>query len=69
MDFVKFEIKHFNLLDNAILRIFRDFCFPYRFWIKLNLNFNKTCNTTILETIAAKWNSKWSLEQIKWVEK
>lgn len=31
IDFVKFEEEHFNKSDKAILRVFRDYCYPYRF--------------------------------------
>ncbi len=68
MNFVKFEAEYFDQLDNATLRVFRDYCYLHRFWIDINLNFNKTCNTAMLEAVTAKWKNKWSLEQIKWVE-
>ena len=69
MDFVKFEAEHFDELDNATLRVFRDYCYPHGFWINLNLGLDKTCNTAMLEAVAAEWNDEWTLEQIKWVEK
>lgn len=31
IDFVKFKIKYFNKLDNAILRVFRVYYYLYRF--------------------------------------
>lgn len=52
--FLKFETKYFNQLDNAILRVFRDYCYLHRFWIDMNLNLDKTCNTTMLEAVIAK---------------
>ncbi len=58
MNFVKFEAEHFDLLDNVILKVFRDYCYLHRFWIKLNFNLNKTYNTIILKAIAIKWNDK-----------
>ncbi len=58
MDFVKFEAKHFDQFDNAILRVFRDYCYLHGFWIDFNLSLNKTCNTTMLEAVAAEWNNK-----------
>lgn len=51
MDFIKFETEHFNQLDNVTLRVFRDYCYPHRFWVNFNLNLNKTYNTAILEAI------------------
>ncbi|MCJ1346234.1 hypothetical protein MMC31_004449 [Peltigera leucophlebia] len=68
MDFRKFEAEHFDELDNATLRVFRDYCYPHGFWIDLNLGLDKTCNTAMLEAVAAEWNNKWTLEQIEWVE-
>ena len=54
MDFVKFEAEHFDRLDNATLRVFRDYCYPHGFWTDFNLNLNKTCNTAMLEAVAAE---------------
>lgn len=54
MDFMKFQAKYFDELDNAILRVFRDYCYPYKFWIDFNLGLNKTCNIVMLETTIAK---------------
>lgn len=54
IDFIKFEAKHFHLLDNATLKVLRDYYFPHKFWIELNLNFNKTCNIAMLEAVIAK---------------
>ena len=31
MNFVKFEIEHFDELDNATLRVFRDYYYLYEF--------------------------------------
>ncbi len=31
IDFLKFEAIYFNELDNATLRVFRDYCYPHRF--------------------------------------
>ena len=69
MDFVKFEAEHFDQLSNAILRVFRDYCYPHGFWIELNSSLDKTFNTAMLEAVAAEWNDEWTLEQIKWVER
>ncbi|MCJ1344272.1 hypothetical protein MMC31_002475 [Peltigera leucophlebia] len=68
MNSVKFEAEHFDELDNATLRVFRDYCYPHGFWIDLNLDLDKTCNTAMLEAVSAEWNNKWTLEQIEWVE-
>ena len=54
MKFMKFEIKHFNRLDNATLRVLQDYYYSYGFWINLNLSFNKTYNTVILAVVAIK---------------
>ena len=62
---MKFDAKNFNELDNATLRVFRDYCYLYGFWINLNLGLNKTSNIAILEVVAAKLNNKWTLKQIK----
>lgn len=58
MDFVKLEAEHFDKLDNATLKVFKDYYYPYRFWIDLNLRLNKIYNTTILKAVAAKYNNK-----------
>ncbi len=58
MDFVKFEAEHFNLLDNATLRDFRDYYYLQRFWIELNLKLDKTYNIAIIEAVTADWNNK-----------
>ena len=54
IDFVKFEAKYFDELYDATLRVFRDYCYPYGFWINFNLSLNKTCNTIMLEAVTAK---------------
>lgn len=54
IDFVKFEVKHFDKLDNAILKVFKDYYYLYKVWINFNLGHNKTYNITILKTVIAK---------------
>ena len=54
MDFMKFKAKYFNELYNVILRVFRDYCYLYRFWIDINLSLDKTYNTGILKDVAAR---------------
>lgn len=31
IDFMKFEVKHFNVFDIAILRDYKDYCYPHGF--------------------------------------
>lgn len=38
IDFMKFRAEHFDELDNATLRVFRDYCYLHRFWIDFNLS-------------------------------
>lgn len=54
MNFVKFETKHFDELNNTTLRVFRDSRYLSEFLTDLNLGLNKTRNTAMLEVIAAK---------------
>lgn len=62
MNFVKFETKYFNQLDNVTLRVLKDYCYLYSFWIDFNISHNKTGNTTILEVVIVNMNNKWTLE-------
>lgn len=57
MDFMEFEVKHFDGLDNITLKVIRNYCYSYRFWINHNLDSNKTCNIVMLEAIAANQNN------------
>lgn len=50
---MKFEAEHFDRLDHAILRVFKDYCYLHKFWIDFNLNFDKICNTAMLEAVIA----------------
>lgn len=58
MDFVKFEAEHFNQLDNATLKVLKHYCYMHKFWIELNLNLYKTCNTTMIKAIVTDWNNE-----------
>lgn len=58
MNFVKFEVEHFDDLDNTTLGVFRDYYYPHRFWIDFNLGLEKICNIAMLKVITAKWNNK-----------
>ena len=62
MDFEKFVAEYFDKLNNAILKVFRHYCYLHGFWINLYLGLDKTYNTAMLEAVAAKWNNKWTLE-------
>ena len=54
IDFMKFEVEYYDQLDNATLRVFRDYCYPHGFWINFKHGVDKTCNTTMLKAVAAK---------------
>ena len=62
---MKFKAKYFDELDNITLRVFRDYCYLYRFQINLNLSFHKTYNRAMLVAIIANQNNKWTLKQIE----
>lgn len=62
MNFVKFEEGHFDQLDNATLRVFRNYCYMYKFWIELNLSSDTTYNTTMLEAVAADWDNEYTFK-------
>lgn len=51
---MKVEVEHFDKLDNAILRVFKDYYYPNGLWINLNLDLDKTCNIAMLRAVAAK---------------
>lgn len=42
IDFAKFETKYFDRLNNAIQRVFRDYCYIHGFCIEHNFGFSKT---------------------------
>lgn len=54
MDFMKFEAKYFDKLDNITLKIFRNYYYLYEFQIDFNFGFNKTYNTVILKAVIAQ---------------
>lgn len=51
MDFIEFEIKYFDKLDNKTWRVIRDYYYLHRFSINYNFNSSKNCTTTILKAI------------------
>lgn len=58
IDFVKFEVKYFDKLDNITLRAVRDYYYLHKFWIDYNLGLNKIRNVVILEAVIAVLNNK-----------
>lgn len=52
MHFKKFEIKHWDILNNATWRRIQEYYYPHKLWINVN-NSSKTFITAILESIAA----------------
>ena len=57
-DFVEFEARYFDELNNTTWKIVRDYYYPYRFWIDHNFTLGKNYTITMLTTIEANWNNK-----------
>lgn len=64
IDFGKFEVKHFDDIDDSTWTIVRNYCYLHKYWIDYNFAPVRTCATTMMKTINKEWNNKWSLEQI-----
>lgn len=54
MDFAKFEIQHFNELDNITMKIIQDCCYLHSFWIDYIFSSSKIYITFILKDIDDK---------------
>lgn len=54
IDFKKFEVKHFDILDSSPWKRIREYCYLHGFWIDVN-NGSKTFTTAMLEAIASDW--------------
>lgn len=65
MNFAKFEIKYFNILDNTTQKIIKDYYYWYKYWIGYNFSPNKNHITVILKTIKANQNDEKVIKQIK----
>ena len=53
MNFMKFEPKYFDRLDNTTFEIVRDYFYLHEFWIDHNFGLDKTYKTAILKAITA----------------
>ncbi|MCJ1422188.1 hypothetical protein MMC29_000067 [Sticta canariensis] len=70
-DFEDFTEEHFKKLDTSTRtwNLLRDYCYAHGYWIDHNFEDGKTRASTMLKAVKADWHNKWTMEQIKWVEK
>jgi hypothetical protein len=69
INFTHFQTKHFDQLKESIWKLVRNYCYSREYWTNHNFEVDRTRIFIMLETINAKWNDQWTLEQINWIEK
>lgn len=58
MDFIEFEAKYFNKLENNIWEVIKNYCYLHRFWIEHSFGLSRNYTTAILTAIKTNWNYK-----------
>ena len=67
-DFVKWNVKHWNFINDVIVNFVKSCCYFNELWIEIKNDNTKIWNQSMMFIVRDKLHQDWNLKQIKWIK-